>query len=499
VVSKKNDVLNRTASGPAMTRAFLDDDFLLDSAVASDLYHRFAAALPIVDYHSHLAPQLLAADHRFPSIAEAWLDGDHYKWRAMRANGVPERMITGDASGWERFEAWAGTVPATLRNPVYHWTHLELRRVFGIDVLLSGSTARAVFDRCNDRLRADGFSALGILRRFRVAVVCTTDDPAESLESHRALAARLDPETCVYPTWRSDRALAVEDPVAFNEWVARLERESGCAVGGTLTSMLDALWLRHGQFHGLGCRASDVGLETAAADDYDDTRANHAFDRLRGGAALDAACARCLKAALHYHLAVFDHTRGWVQQLHLGALRGVNPRQRQCLGADAGFDAIGDFAQARPLARFLARLDAAGRLPKTILYNSNPADNDLVASMTGSFQGGIPGKVQVGTAWWFLDHAQGITAQIDALSNVGLLAWFVGMTTDSRSVLSYSRHEYFRRLLCNIIGEDVCRGRLPGDRDLLGKLVQNICFFNALDYFGFTPGRAASGVARLPA
>jgi glucuronate isomerase len=474
----------------------MDDGFLLESGFASDLYHEFAAPLPILDFHSHLSPEQLASDHRFRSLTEIWLDGDHYKWRAMRANGVAERDITGGACDWERFEAWARTVPATLRNPLYHWTHLELRRAFGIEALLSPATAREIFDRCNEQLREDGFTVLGLLRRFRVAVVCTTDDPADSLEWHRQLAARPACDTCVYPTWRSDPILAVDDPAAFNAWIGRLEAASDRAVGGRLSSLLDALGARYQAFHELGCRASDVGLESIVAERWSDPEVEDAFDRVRGGTLLDDDRARRLKSALLYHLARFNHERGWVQQFHLGALRNTNSRRRRELGPDAGFDAIGDFEHARPLARFLDRLDATDQLAKTILYNSNPRDNELIATMLGSFQdGSVPGKLQLGAAWWFLDHAAGMTAQLEALSNAGLLARFVGMVADSRSVLSYSRYEYFRRLLCNLLGDDVRRGRLPGDLAQLGRLVQDICFFNARDYFGFALGHAAAAIA----
>jgi glucuronate isomerase len=473
---------------------FLDDEFLLESDVARDLYHRFAEPLPIIDYHSHLSPDLIAADHRFTSIAELWLDGDHYKWRAMRANGVAERVITGDASDWERFEAWARTVPDTVRNPLYHWTHLELRRAFGVEVLLSPATAQQVYDRCTARLREQPCTMLGMLAGFRVAVACTTDDPADSLEPHRALAARADPATRVYPTWRSDRILAVEDPAAFNRWIVRLEAASGKAVGGRLSSLLDALAVRHDAFHALGCRASDVGLEVMAAEPRDDREVDAGFDRLRTGATLSSRDAACLRSALLYHLALMDHARGWVQQFHLGALRGNSTRGQLRAGELGGFDAIGDFEQGRPLVRFLDRLDREDRLARTILYNINARDNELFATIAGSFQdGSIPGKMQLGAAWWFLDHAQGMTAQIDALSNTGLLARFVGMVTDSRSVLSFSRHEYFRRVLCNRLGEDVGRGLIPDDREMLGRLVEHVCFINAREYFGFELGTAAAG------
>lgn len=476
--------------------AFLSEEFLLENDVASDLYHRVARDLPVIDYHCHLSPELMAEDHRFRSITEIWLDGDHYKWRAMRANGVAERYCTGDASDWEKFEAWAATVPDTLRNPLYHWTHMELRRPFGMGTLLSPATARQVFDRCNARLQEDGFTALGLLAQFRVAVVCTTDDPTDSLEAHRVLAERPDPVTRVYPTWRPDKALAVDEPAAFNAWVARLERASGLAVGGSLSSFLDALERRHAVFHEMGCRASDHGLETMLAEPWSDGEVEASFETLRRGQALESGAALQLKSALLHRLALLDHARGWVQQFHLGALRNTSARRRRELGPDTGYDSIGDFEMARPLARFLDALDDEDRLAKTILYNVNPRDNELFATMIGNFQDGtVPGKLQYGSGWWFLDQLQGMTAQIDALSTMGLLARFVGMVTDSRSFLSYSRHEYFRRLLCNLLGKDVRRGLLPDDRELLGRLVRNVAFCNARDYFGFTLGRAAESAA----
>jgi len=474
-----------------MMSAFLDDHFLLESECAIELYHRFAKDLAVIDFHCHLSPEQMATNHRFRSITEAWLDGDHYKWRVMRANGVAERFCTGDASDWEKFEAWARTVPDAIRSPLYHWTHMELRRPFGVDALLSTATARAVFDRCNERLREDGFTTLGLLRGFRVAVVCTTDDPVDSLEHHRALAARSDPHTCVYPTWRPDKALGVDNPEAFNAWVARLEQASGQAIGGNLTSFLDAMKSRHDFFHEMGCRVSDHGLETMYAEGWTDAEVGASFERVRAGHALEPGAGVRLKSALLYKLALLDHARGWVQQFHLGAMRNNNTRLLRTLGPDTGFDSIGDVDIARPLSRFLDRLDETNQLAKTILYNLNPRDNALVAAMVGNFQDGtFPGKMQYGSAWWFLDQLDGMKAQMDALSNMGLLSRFVGMVTDSRSFLSYSRHEYFRRLLCNLLGEDVRRGLLPDDRDLLGGLVRNVSFVNARDYFGLPLGRA---------
>ena len=466
-------------------RTFLGDDFLLENDIAAELYHGTAADLPILDFHCHLSPELMATDHHFRSITEAWLDGDHYKWRAMRANGVPERYCTGDASDWEKFEAWARTVPDTLRNPLYHWTHMELRRPFGVRTLLSAETARQVYDRCNARLAEPGFSTLGLLRTFRVAVVATTDDPADTLRFHDMLAARTDVETRVYPTWRPDRAFDTEDPGRFNEWVDRLEATSGRSVT-TWASLVAALEARHQAFHDHGCRASDHGLETLPSEPWSDATVAHAFDRLRRKQVPDAGAAAQYKSALLYHLAILDHARGWVQQFHLGALRNANTRMRRTLGPDSGFDSIGDFEMARSLARFLDRLDETNQLAKTMLYNLNPRDNELVATMIGNFQdGSVPGKLQYGSAWWFLDQLDGMERQMNVLSNMGLLARFVGMVTDSRSFLSYSRHEYFRRLLCNLLGEDVRLGLLPDDRAALARLVKNVCFFNARDYFGF--------------
>jgi glucuronate isomerase len=473
-------------------RPFIHDDFLLESQIAVDLYVRFARDMPIVDYHCHLSPALMASDHRFRSITEIWLEGDHYKWRAMRANGVAERFCSGDASDWEKFEAWARTVPDTLRNPLYHWTHMELSRPFGIDALLNPTSAAAIYERCNQRLeREEGFTTLGLLRNWHVAVVCTTDDPTDNLGSHVQLAQRAEPATRVYPTWRPDQGFAVGNPVAWNAWVAKLEAVGQASVT-TLASFLELLDQRHQAFHDLGCRASDHGVEAIPAEPYSNAQVSADFDAVRAGRQLDAGAALRLQSALVHRLALMDHQRGWVQQFHVGALRNANSRLFAQIGADTGCDSIGDFEQARPLKRFLDGLDRDGRLAKTILYNLNPADNDLIATMLGNYQdGSVPGKMQFGSAWWFLDQKDGMEAQLRTLSNMGLLARFVGMVTDSRSFLSYSRHDYFRRILCNLLGEDVRRGLLPDDRDLLGHLVMAVCFTNARDYFGFRLGSAA--------
>jgi glucuronate isomerase len=379
-------------------------------------------------------------------------------------------------------------VPETLGNPLFHWTAMELKRPFGIDEPLGPRTARAIFDRCNERLQEPDCSALGLLRQFRVAVVCTTDDPTDSLDAHSALAARDNPETRVYPTWRPDKALATDDVVAWNAWVERLERASQVSVDSWGT-FLQALEARHAVFHEMGCRASDHGLESLPAVPFTDAEAGAVFDQLRSGRLVDGAEARLFQAALLHRLALLDHARGWVQQFHLGAMRNNSTRMHRELGPDTGFDSIGDFEQGRALARFLDGLDKTDQLAKTILYNLNPADNALFATMIGNFQdGSVPGKMQWGSGWWFLDQLDGMESQMRTLATMGLLSRFVGMVTDSRSFLSYPRHDYFRRLLCRILGQDVERGLLPDDREALGRLVANVSFFNARDYFGFAVG-----------
>jgi glucuronate isomerase len=414
----------------------------------------------------------------------------------MRANGVDERFCTGDASDWEKFEAWARTVPATLRNPLYHWTHLELKRPFGRTELLSPTTARATYDHCNERLRQPEFSTQGLLRQFNVAVVCTTDDPADSLDHHHALAQRDDPDTRVVPTWRPDAALSIDDATTFNAWLNRLEAASGISIGN-LNELFDALERRHAEFHNAGCRASDHGLETIYAEPSTETEAAAIFAKLRNGQSVSTDESLRYKSHLLHRFAIMDHERGWVQQYHLGALRNTNSRLRRKLGADTGLDSVGDFEMARPLARFLDRLDEQNQLAKTILYNLNPRDNELFATMIGNFQdGSVPGKMQYGSAWWFLDQKEGMEAQIRALSNMGLFARFVGMVTDSRSFLSYSRHEYFRRIVCNLLGDDVRRGFLPHDLELLGGLAQDVSFFNARAYLGLELGRLGRDVER---
>lgn len=483
-----------------MTAEFIHEDFLLASRTSRELYHTYAAHLPIIDYHCHVPPADIARDRSFANLTEIWLGGDHYKWRAMRTCGVEEKYITGAATDREKFQKWAETVPKTLRNPLYHWTHLELKRPFGIsDRLLNPDTAQGIWDECNAQLATPGFSVRGILRRMNVEVVCTTDDPVDSLEHHRALAADAGFPVRVYPAFRPDKAMAVEDPSAFCGYVAKLAGAADVDIR-RFTDFLEALRKRHDVFRDLGCRVSDHGLEEMYAEDYTQAEIVASFDKLLRRTALTPAEIVRFKSAMLYELAVMDWEAGWVQQFHLGALRNTNTRMLRTLGPDTGFDSIGDFTLARPLARFLDRLDADDRLARTILYNLNPRDNELFATMIGNFQdGSSSGKIQYGAAWWFLDQADGMTRQLEALSTMGLLSRFVGMLTDSRSFLSYPRHEYFRRLLCNILGGEMERGLLPPDMDLVGGMVKDICYDNAVRYFAFQPvrpgpnGRGASG------
>jgi glucuronate isomerase len=470
-----------------MSDVFITENFLLQNDRAVELYHRYARDLPILDYHCHLPSAQIAEDHRFQNLTQIWLYGDHYKWRAMRAAGVAERFCTGDASDWEKFQMWADTVPQTLRNPLYHWTHLELKRPFGIsDRLLAPDTARGIWEQCNALLARGDFSCRGILRQMNVALVCTTDDPADGLEHHAALAADRTFPLKVLPTFRPDRALGVAAPQAWNDWVERLAAVSGIDVGGDFSRFLAALRQRHDFFHALGCRLSDHGLETLDAAEGSPTEVAAAFARLRRGQQLPADQAAQFRAALLVELARWDHARGWTQQFHLGPLRNANSRLFRQLGADTGFDSIGDFDLARPVARFLDRLDSTNQLAQTILYNVNPADNDVLATMIGNFQDGTrPGKMQYGSAWWFLDQKEGIERHLNSLSNMGLLSRFVGMLTDSRSFLSFTRHEYFRRVLCNLLGTEMHQGLLPDDLGLVGSLVADICYHNAAAYFGF--------------
>ncbi|MFW6259754.1 MAG: glucuronate isomerase [Tangfeifania sp.] len=462
----------------------MDENFLLQTETAQKLYHNYAVKMPVFDYHCHISPKEIAEDKQFDNLAQIWLYGDHYKWRAMRTNGVDEHFCTGDASDWEKFEKWAETVPYTLRNPLYHWTHLELKRFFGIEKLLGPETAKEIWDTCNAKLQTPEYSVKNLIRMANVHTICTTDDPVDSLEYHRQIKES-DFEVKVLPAWRPDKAMAVEDADAYNKYIDKLEEVSGVEVN-TFEHLMEALDKRHKFFHENGCRLSDHGLETAYAEDYSKRDIIDIFSKVRYGAKLTPTEIVKFKSCMLYELGIMDHSRGWTQQFHLGALRNNNTRLFNKLGPDTGFDSIGDFEVARPLSKLLDRLDLNDQLSKTIIYNLNPRDNELIATMIGNFQdGSVPGKMQFGSGWWFLDQKEGMEQQMNALSNLGLLSRFVGMLTDSRSFLSYTRHEYFRRTLCNLIGTDVENGELPNDMNMLGKMVEDICFNNAYHYFNF--------------
>jgi len=465
-------------------KPFIDDNFILHTVLAQELYHHHAAKMPIFDYHCHIPPQDIATDRQYSNLTQIWLYGDHYKWRAMRTNGVDEKFCTGNASDREKFEKWAQTVPHTLRNPLYHWTHLELKRFFGIDELLSPATARKIWDECNSKLNTPEYSVRNIIRKANVHTICTTDDPVDSLEYHRAIKAG-GFEVNVLPAWRPDKAMMVEDPGFYNRYMDQLGDVAGTDINSFDQLML-ALDKRHQFFHDNGCRLSDHGLETAYSEDYTLEEIRSIFLKIRKGHILPKGEILKFKSAMLYEFGIMDHRRGWTQQFHLGALRNNNSRLFSQLGPDTGFDSIGDFEIARPLSRLLDRLDSSNQLSQTILYNLNPRDNELIGTMIGNFQdGSVPGKIQFGSGWWFLDQKDGIEKQIQALSNLGLLSRFVGMLTDSRSFLSYTRHEYFRRILCNILGNDVSKGEIPEDMILLGQMVENVCFNNAYHYFRF--------------
>lgn len=467
---------------------FLSEDFLLHTETSRRLYQDYAKDQPIFDYHCHLPIEDIATDKNFSNLTQTWLDGDHYKWRAMRANGINEELITGAASDHEKFLAWAATVPKTIRNPLYHWTHLELKMPFGIQgELLNTTTAESIYARCNEMLGEPGFSTCGLLKQMKVKVVCTTDDPVDSLQHHQKIAAGNFCSARVLPAFRPDRAMAVEDPKSYNDYLALLEQSADCSVSN-YQDLLAALQRRHDYFHENGCRLSDHGLEQPYAEDFTDREIEEIFSRVRQGKDLNLYENHKFKSAILLDLARMDAEKNWTQQFHFGALRNTNDAAMEKLGPDTGYDSIGDFELGRPLARFLNSLASEGRLAKTILYNLNPRDNELLASMTGNYQdGSIPGKMQFGSGWWFNDQKDGMERQINSLSNLGLLSRFVGMLTDSRSFLSYPRHDYFRRILCNLFGMDVEKGELPNDLDLIGNTVVDICYNNAVNYFGISP------------
>ena len=468
-------------------KKFLDDNFLLTNPTAERLYHDYARDMPIIDYHNHLPPDEISADINFENLTKAWLNGDHYKWRALRANGVGEEYITGDKSDWEKFEAWAATVPYTLRNPLYHWTHLELKRYFNIDVILNRDSAGQVYEETSAMLQEKSFSVRSLLEKMKVELLCTTDDPVDSLEYHQQI--RKDGwKVRVLPAFRPDKSMNVDDAVAFNNYLGLLEKSADVSVT-TFSDYLKALKKRHDFFAENGCRVSDHGLEQVYAEDYSQAEINDIFDHIRSGHQLTISDNRKFKSAILVQFAEWDYEKGFVQQYHLGALRNNNSRMLKTLGPDTGWDSIGDFSQASSLSRFLNRLDAENKLTKTILYNLNPADNEVFATMIGNFNDGTAaGKIQWGSSWWFMDQKDGMTRQLNTLSNMGLLSRFIGMLTDSRSFLSFPRHEYFRRLLCNLFGEEVENGELPADIEWIGKVIRDICYYNAKQFFNWDKG-----------
>jgi glucuronate isomerase len=469
----------------AVDSQFISENFLLENKTAEYLYHNHAKHLPIIDYHCHIPVNEISADVNFENLTKIWLNGDHYKWRAMRANGIPEIQITGEASDWEKFLAWARTVPFAVRNPLYHWTHMELKFPFGIsDRLLNENTAKGIWDHCNSKLNTNEFSAQGIIRKFNVETVCTTDDPTDSLEYHQQIQKQKF-DVKVLPAFRPDKGMMIENIGLFNLWFNKLQEITDIHVKD-FKSYMDAIRKRHDFFHANGCRLSDHGLETAYSEDYSSEEIDKIFSKVLLNKDLKIDEILKFKSAMLFEFGIMDHEKGWTQQLHLGALRNNNPRMYRTLGPDTGYDSIGDFEMARPLAKFLGKLEARNCLTKTIIYNLNPADNELIATMIGNFQdGSCPGKIQYGSGWWFLDQKNGIEKQINALSNMGLLSRFVGMLTDSRSFLSYSRHDYFRRVLCNMIGKDVEAGLIPNNEDLVVPVIENVCYLNAKNYFSF--------------
>jgi glucuronate isomerase len=465
-------------------KKFLDENFLLNNPTAQRLYHEYAKNMPIIDYHNHLPPDEIAANKNFENITQIWLYGDHYKWRAMRINGVEEAYITGDKTDWEKFNAWAATVPYTLRNPLYHWTHLELQRYFDIDKTLNAATAKSIYDECSAKLQTKEFGVKSLLEKMNVKLICTTDDPLDRLQYHQQIKND-DWSVKVLPAFRPDKAMNVDNTITFNNYLTGLEKAADTSIS-TYNDYLAALKKRHTFFVENGCSISDHGLEEIYAEEYTTTEIAGIFANIRSGGELTLVEKKKFKSAMLVNFAEWDWENGFVQQYHLGALRNNNTRKLQQLGPDTGWDSIGDFPQAKALSKFLNRLDTNNTLAKTILYNLNPADNELFATMIGNFNDGtVAGKVQWGSSWWFLDQKDGMIKQMNTLSNMGLLSRFVGMLTDSRSFLSFPRHEYFRRILCNLFGEEIENGELPDDIAWTGKVVEDICYNNAMNFFNF--------------
>jgi glucuronate isomerase len=464
--------------------SFVTDDFLLQSDFAKRLYHGYAKNQPIIDYHCHLSPQDIATNRVFSNMSSIWLAGDHYKWRAMRTLGINEKYITGNGSDEEKFEQWAISVPDTMRNPLYHWTHLELKRYFGIDELLNGDSAKAIYTRCNKDLATPAFATRGLLKTMNVEVVCTTDDPIDSLEYHQQVKKEKY-ELKLLPAFRPDKSFAIDDPATYRNYIAKLSEASGVNIK-TFGDLLAALDKRAEFFHSCGGRLSDHGLEQLYFEKDSPHDPEKIFQTVIGGKAVSVQENQTFKYHVLFALGKMYHKRGWVQQFHLGALRNANHRMLRQLGPDTGFDSIGDFSQARQMSQFFNELDNTNQLAQTVIYNVNPGDNEVFAAMIGNFNdGSVKGKMQFGSGWWFLDQKDGMEKQMNALSNIGLLSCFIGMLTDSRSFLSFPRHEYFRRVLCNLIGKDVDSGELPADEKWLGKMVADISYGNARSYFKF--------------
>jgi len=463
-------------------KEFLSEDFLLETDSARQLYFNFASQMPIIDYHNHLPPNEIAEDKIFENITKIWLNGDHYKWRAMRTNGINEKYITGSATDEEKFLKWAETVPYTMRNPLYHWTHLELKNPFGIFELLNEKNAKNIYHLTSEKLK--NLSTHKLLLHFKVELLSTTDDPIDNLEHHQKIKNE-NFSTAVLPTFRPDKAMAVEDVASFNSYLKKLAEVSNIEIKN-LNSFILAIQKRHDFFHENGCRISDHGLENIYAEDYTENEIKNIFSKILYFKNLNVKEILKFKSAMLIEFAKMDNQKSWTQQFHIGALRNNNFRMQKKIGVDSGFDSIGDFNIAANLSRFLNKLDSNNELAKTIIYNLDPSQNEIFATMIGNFNdGSIVGKVQYGSAWWFNDQKDGMEKQLNVLSNMSLLSRFVGMVTDSRSFLSFPRHEYFRRILCNLMGNDIEKGLLPNDINWLGKMVENICYYNAKEYFKF--------------
>jgi glucuronate isomerase len=462
--------------------AFLTDDFLLQNNQAKHLFHNYAKPQPIIDYHCHLSAKDIAEDRQFENITQIWIDGDHYKWRAMRANGIEEKYITGNASDYEKFEKWAYTVPYTLRNALYHWTHLELKNYFGITVLLNPESAEDIYLQTSALLQKPEYSVKNLLRKMNVKVIGTTDDPVDDLSYHKQIREQ-EFEILVSPSFRPDKAVNIENRTEFNFWVDALEKCTGIKIL-TFEDFMVAIQLRHDFFHDMGCRISDHGLTTFYAEDFDEVEIATIFSNTRKNIDLTISEINRFKSAMLFKLSLMDNEKSWTQQFHVGAIRNNNTKMMELIGQDKGFDSIGDENMVVQMARFFDKLNSCSSLTKTIVYNLNPRDNEMFASMMANFnEGPTKGKMQYGAAWWFLDQKDGIQKQLDVISNFGLLANFVGMLTDSRSFLSFPRHEYFRRILCNVLGNEMENGELPDDMELIGTIIKNICYSNALTYF----------------